>query len=66
MKMIWRLVRYLFNLLLELAALGNELDFEEEGEPSYLQESAMELNLPNTASSEPQQVCLLIKIKGKL
>ena len=46
-------------IILELAALGDELDFEEEGEPSYLQEPVMDLNLPNAASSEPQQVVLL-------
>jgi charged multivesicular body protein 5 len=49
----------LFTKLLELAALGDELDFEEEGEPSYLQEPAMELNLPVTGNSEPQQVCCI-------
>ena len=42
----------------ELAALGDELDFEEEGEPSYLQETP--LNLPNAATSEPIDVRILI------
>lgn len=50
--------------LLELAALGDELDFEEEGEPSYLQEPALELNLPSTGSSEPQQVCPFTKFQA--
>jgi charged multivesicular body protein 5 len=38
----------------ELDALGDELDFEEEGEPSYLQETP--LNLPSTGTAEPTDV----------
>lgn len=42
----------------ELDALGDELDFEEEGEPSYLQETP--LNLPSTGIAELPEVCFSV------
>lgn len=42
-------------LILELDALGDELEFEEEDVPSYLQETP-DLELPKTAETDPQSV----------
>ncbi|CAO3613069.1 unnamed protein product [Mucor hiemalis] len=39
----------------ELDALGDELDFEEEDIPSYLQED--EVDLPKAAETDPKLVC---------
>lgn len=40
-------------------ALGDELEFENEEIPSYLQED--ELDLPNTAETDPKLVRLLLE-----
>lgn len=40
--------------MLELDALGDELEFEDEEIPSYLQED--ELDLPKTAETDPKLV----------
>lgn len=52
-KIFW--MRYWQKACLELDALGDELDFEEEDIPSYLQED--EVDLPKAAETDPKLVC---------
>lgn len=42
--------------LLELDALGDELNFEEEEMPSYLQDDTATEELPKAAETDPKQV----------
>lgn len=42
---------------IELDALGDELEFEEEDIPSYLQEP-VDLDLPKTAEAEPKSASI--------
>lgn len=47
-------IRKTHTLIQELDALGDELEFEDEEVPSYLQED--ELDLPKTAETDPKLV----------
>lgn len=48
--------RLSLSLAIELDALGDELNFEEEEIPSYLQEDATAEELPKAAETDPKQV----------
>ena len=56
MKMIYKLVHSLFPLFkfdVELDALGDELLFEEESAPTYLEEPTKNPELPSTSMKNP-------------